>query len=96
MLAKEGCQSALEKILDPENIPSLEKNELVEALLQFDNAGWSPLMRVLQADKDENVVMELLLRFLDENIDALDIEKIVKPSPEVKYLSKGLKHNLKT
>ena len=84
MLAKEGCKSALEKIIDPENIPSLEKNEIVEALLEFDNAGWSPLMRVLQADKDENVLMELLLRFLDENIDALNIEKIVNPSPKVK------------
>ena len=90
MLAKERHLSELQKILYPENIPLLTKNEIVEAILEYDNAGWSPLMRVLQADKDENDLMDLLLRFLDENIDAINIEKIIKPYQKVKiFLSES-------
>ena len=89
-MAKEGCKPALQKILYPENVPLLTKKETVEALLEPDNAGWSPLMRVLQADKDENDLMDLLLRFLDENIDAINIEKIIKPYQKVKiFLSES-------
>ena len=84
LLAKAGCKAGLQKILYPENVPLLTKDEIVKGLLEHDNAGWSPLMRVLQADKDENDIMGLLLRFLDENIEDINIEKIVKPWQKVK------------
>jgi hypothetical protein len=84
LLAKEGCKSALQKILYPDHTPLLEKKEIVDALLEYDDAGWSPLMRVLQADTDKNELVGLLLRFLDDNIHAINMEKIINPCQNVR------------
>ncbi len=41
-------------------------------------------MRVLQADKDKNELVRLLLGFLDDNIHAINIEKIINPCQKVR------------
>ena len=87
LLAKEGCQSALGKILlhdfASDDTPLLERHEIADALLKYDGAGWSPLMRALQADEDKNELVSLLLRFLEDNIRDINIEKIINPFKKV-------------
>ena len=75
--------SALQKILHPDHTPLLQKNEIVDALLEYDCAGWSPLMRALQADTDKKELVGQLLTFLDDNIHAINIEKLINPCQQV-------------
>ena len=86
ILAKEGSKEELQIVLNPTHCTVDEKEELVNTLLQHDDAGWSPLMRALQADKDVKEVSELLLKFMEDNIDAVDVEKMIQPCQNVRKL----------
>ena len=62
------------------------KDLLVRELLKHDRAGWSPIMRALQGRRavgpdmrDQEDVAELFLKFLKENINIVDVDKLVTP-----------------
>ena len=84
MIAREGCQEVFQNILDSiENLPD-KKIDVLNALLEYDANGWSPLMRVLQTDHDAKEVAELLFKFLEENADIVYINQMIKP-PKMVY-----------
>ena len=83
LLAKEGCVEPLRKILDMEEHPKIDIQKLVEAILQDDNAGWSPLMTALKADRNVEDIVELFLKFLEEHANTEDIKKMINQSPKV-------------
>ena len=80
-LAKEGCVEVLRKILQDLKI---EKPKLVQALTLRDNAGWSPLMAAVKADRNVEEVLELFLLFLEEHAETSDVDDLTKNNPEVK------------
>lgn len=84
ILAKEGSINELQVVLDSKQSSVDEKKEIVKTILQHDDAGWSPLMRALQADKDVKEVSEILLKFIEDNIDAVDVEQMIQPCKSVR------------
>ena len=83
LLAKEGCLDALQNILDAIRDQSDKKIDVINALLEYDEAGWSPLMRVLQTDNNAKEVAELLFQFLEDNVDIVMINQMIKPPQKV-------------
>ena len=83
LLAKEGCLDAFQNILDQIRGQSDKKIDVINALLEYDATGWSPLMRVLQTDHNAKEVAELLFRFLEDNADILYINQMISPSRKV-------------
>ena len=83
LLTKEGCIDALQNILDAIRDQPDKKIDVINALLEYDQTGWSPLMRVLQTDHNAKEVAELLFRFLEDNTDILYINQMIKPSHKV-------------
>ena len=83
LLTKEGCIDALQNILDAIRDQPDKKIDVINALLEYDQTGWSPLMRVLQADQNANEVAELLFQFLEDNVDIIYINQMIKPPKTV-------------
>ena len=84
VLAKEGCLETLRKILSLEEIPVIEEGKLVEALLNPDKAGWSPLMAAVKADRNVDKIIHLFLTFLEAHATTEDVEKLIR-IPKVVY-----------
>ena len=85
ILAKEGSIDELQVVLDSIDANSVdEKKQIVKTLLQHDDAGWSPLMRALQADKNVKEVSELLSKFIEDNIEDVDVEEMIQPCKSVR------------
>ena len=84
VLAKEGCLETLRKILSLEEKPLIEEGKLVEALLNPDNAGWSPLMAAFKADRNVDDIIHLFLTFLEAHATTEDVQKLIQ-IPKVLY-----------
>ena len=76
LLAKEGCTELLQKLLDLNERPKIEKSKLVEALLMQDKAGWTPLMSSVKADRNVDEIVKMFLEFLEAHSNTSDVEKI--------------------
>ena len=77
LLTKEGCIELLTTLLYSDGKLKFEKTLLVKALLQYDNTGWSPLMSCVKADQNVEEVINLCLKFLDENAVASDVDEMI-------------------
>ena len=84
LLAKEGCDKILRRLLDLKENPKIGKAKLVEALLKHDGSGWSPLMSVVKADQNVEAIAEMFLEFLEEEADVEDVKKMIRIPKEVK------------
>ena len=91
LLAKEGCIETLRKILDVDEHPKIDETKLVESLLKYDNAGWSPLMSALKADRNAEAVVELFLKFLEQYADTKHVNEMTKENPKVNKRKVSLK-----
>ena len=83
LLAKEGCDKILKRLLDLKENPKIGKAKLVEALLKHDESGWSPLMSVVKADQNVEAIAEMFLEFLEEEADVEDVKKMICIPKEV-------------
>ena len=83
LLAKEGCDKILKRLLDLKENPKIGRAKLVEALLKHDETGWSPLMSVVKADQNVEVIAEMFLKFLEEEADVEDVKKMICIPKEV-------------
>ena len=70
-----------------EEHPIIDKTKLVEALLKYDKAGWSPLMSALKADRNVEGIVELFLKFLEKYASTEDVNTMTKENPEVNTLN---------
>ena len=86
LLAKGGCVEVLRKILDFSGKPGIQKSKLVEAILQYDDAGWSPLMSAMKADRNGEIIIKMLLEFLENESTITDVEQILRVPKEVNIL----------
>ena len=84
LLAKEGCVEILRKLLDFNESPRVDKYILVEALLRHDESGWSPLMSAMKADRNVEAIIEMFLRFLENEAATEDVQKMINIPKEVK------------
>ena len=77
ILAQEGCLETLQKILRVKERPVIDESRLVDALLIYDNAGWSPLMAAVKSDRNVDDVIQLFLRFLEKHATTEDIKELI-------------------
>ena len=77
-LAKEGCIEILTKILDLEETPKIEANELVKAIIHCDKSGWSPLMAAMKSERNVDEVLDLFLKFLEMHANTDDVDKMTE------------------
>ena len=77
ILAQEGCLETLRKILSVNERPVIDESKLVDALLIYDNAGWSPLMAAVKSDRNVDDVIQLFLRFLENHATTEDIKELI-------------------
>ena len=86
ILAQEGCLKTLRKILSVNERPVIDESKIVDALLIYDNAGWSPLMAAVKSDRNVDDIIRLFLTFLESHATTEDIKKLIG-KPQVFYLA---------
>ena len=84
ILAQEGCLKTLRKILSVNERPVIDESKIVDALLIYDNAGWSPLMAAVKSDRNVDDIIQLFLTFLESHATTEDIKKLIG-KPQVFY-----------
>ena len=77
ILAQEGCLKTLRKILSVNERPVIDESKIVDALLIYDNAGWSPLMAAVKSDRNVDDIIQLFLTFLESHATTEDIKKLI-------------------
>ena len=85
ILAQEGCLETLRKILSVNERPVIDESKIVEALLMYDNAGWSPLMAAVKSDRNVDDVIQLFLTFLESHATTGDIKKLIGKRQVIRY-----------
>ena len=85
ILAQEGCLETLRKILSVNERPVIDKSKIVEALLIYDNAGWSPLMAAVKSDRNVDDIIQLFLTFLESHATTKDIKKLIGKPQVIRY-----------
>ena len=77
ILAQEGCLKTSRKILSVNERPVIDESKIVDALLIYDNAGWSPLMAAVKSDRNVDDIIQLFLTFLESHATTEDIKKLI-------------------
>ena len=85
ILAQEGCLETLRKIISVNERPVIDKSKIVEALLIYDNAGWSPLMAAVKSDRNVDDVIQLFLTFLENHATTEDIKELIGKPQVIRY-----------